>query len=114
MDLSNYTQVALDEMLPKLNLSEDERTIFQLLAKGKSIIQIADTLALSESTVNRRIRRIKDKIEKLESGGNDGYMIKFIKDGHEVEVSDIALSDKIIDLIVSMVSETKNESIDRA
>lgn len=40
----------------------EEKEIFQLRADGLSLVQIADRQYCSVETVNRRIRRIKDKI----------------------------------------------------
>lgn len=42
--------------------TDEEIEILRLRARGKSIVQIALELSLSEATVSRRIRNIKDKI----------------------------------------------------
>lgn len=65
MDLSKYTKPTLDEWREVLNLTEDEEKVFLMLAKKKSILEIANKLQMSESTVSRRIRNIKDKMEMV-------------------------------------------------
>lgn len=47
------------------NLSAEENEIFDLLAKGESIIYIADKLNISPGTVSNRIKVIKAKILKV-------------------------------------------------
>jgi DNA-binding NarL/FixJ family response regulator len=47
------------------NFTEDERAVFDLRVKGKSIIEISMKLPMAERTVNRRIKDIKRKIHKV-------------------------------------------------
>jgi DNA-binding NarL/FixJ family response regulator len=42
--------------------TDEELLVLQMRRKNTSIISIADQLHISEATVNRRIRSIKDKI----------------------------------------------------
>lgn len=67
MDLSKFTMPKIRELKSELNLTTEEDLVFDMLAKHKSIVEIADTLRISEPTVSRRIRRIKDKIRSLEN-----------------------------------------------
>ena len=62
MNLSRYTKSELEWMVSDLNLTEDETIIYEMLSKGKSIIQIADRLNMSTRSVDRRIRVLKDKL----------------------------------------------------
>lgn len=66
MDLSKFTMPKIKYLRENLNLTDDEVVIFDMLAKNKSICQISDKVGMSESTINRRIRRIKCKICDLE------------------------------------------------
>ena len=47
------------------NFSDEERAVFDLRVRSRSIIEIQEALNMSESTVNRRIRNIKRKIYKV-------------------------------------------------
>ena len=52
------------------NFTEEERAVFDLRVKNKSIVQIQSmlleqNLPMSESTINRRLRSIKRKIHKV-------------------------------------------------
>lgn len=71
MDLSTLTTPKINELRENLNLTDDECVIFDMLAKNKSIIEISAKIGLSVATVNRRIRKIKNKIE-LFGGLSDG------------------------------------------
>lgn len=62
MNLSKLNKARLEEMKACANFTEDEEIVFDMLSKGKSIIQIADVLNLSTRSVDRRIRDIKAKL----------------------------------------------------
>lgn len=62
--LSSLTRCELEQYRNELNLTEDEEKVFDLLSKGKSVIQIADKCLISESTVDSRIRAIKSKLTR--------------------------------------------------
>lgn len=66
MDLSKLTTPKINYLRENLNLTEDEEKIFNMLSKGKTIVEISMKTRMSEPTVSRRIRRIKDKILELE------------------------------------------------
>lgn len=44
--------------------TDSEREVFDLRARGKTIIEITQELHVSTATVNRRIRSIKDKMSR--------------------------------------------------
>lgn len=48
------------------NFTEEERAVFDLRVKGRSIIEISQKLNLSEATINRRLRNIRNKIQRLD------------------------------------------------
>lgn len=62
--LSSLTKPELEELKDQLNLTEEEITIFDMLAKRKSIFEISDKTILSERTVKRRIKSFCEKIER--------------------------------------------------
>lgn len=47
------------------NFTDEERAVFDLRVKGKSIIEIQFALAMAEPTVNRRLCSIKKKMRKV-------------------------------------------------
>lgn len=65
MRLSNLVTKEVEDILAKLNLSDEETEVFMLLTKGKSAIYIADKLAMSDRTVYRIKRRINQKMERM-------------------------------------------------
>lgn len=65
MDLSKYTTQEIKNMRSNLNLTEEESQIFDLLTKGKSRQQICDKVQMSMRSVDRRIERIRGKLNRL-------------------------------------------------
>lgn len=65
MLLKELTAPECDQFRTLCNFTEEERQIFDLRVRGKSIVEIQIALNLSESTVNRRIRGIKSKIKRV-------------------------------------------------
>jgi DNA-binding NarL/FixJ family response regulator len=65
MDLSKYTKSEISDMRVELNLTDDEAIVFDMLAKGKSIMQIADKLNLSTRSIDNRIAKIRKKINRI-------------------------------------------------
>ena len=63
--LNEMTMPQLETVRLLSNLSAEENEIFDLLAKGQSIIYIADKLNISPGTVSNRIKVIKAKILKV-------------------------------------------------
>ena len=68
--LSSLTKPELELIIKIANFTDDEQKIFELLAKDRSITQMATSLCVSERTINRRIKNIESKILKV--GGYRG------------------------------------------
>ena len=66
MALRNLTKPELREILENANFTEDEMMVFQLSSNGSPIDYIADTMKISSSTVNRILRKIYKKMERIE------------------------------------------------
>lgn len=66
MKLSKLTKLELDAIINNANFTEEEIEVFELLARGKTITEIAQQVSVCNRTVNRRIERIKSKISRLE------------------------------------------------
>jgi len=62
---TEFTESECERFRRECNFSDEERAVFDLRVKARSIIEIQEALNMSESTVNRRIRNIKRKIYKL-------------------------------------------------
>ena len=63
--LSSLTKPELELIVKIANFTDDEQKIFELLAKDKSITQMANSLCVCERTINRRIKNIESKISKV-------------------------------------------------
>ena len=63
MKFSELTKPELDIILENANFTQEEEDIFKLLSRGKSIIEIAEHIMICERTVNRKVTKIKNKIE---------------------------------------------------
>lgn len=61
----------LDYYKQHINFTHEEEIVFDMLSKGKSIKEIADKLNVSESTIGRRNRSVKSKIEHCMIDGNN-------------------------------------------
>ena len=59
------TRPECDHFRKECNFTDDERAVFDLRVTGRSIVTISLALNMSETTVNRRLRDIKRKIEKV-------------------------------------------------
>nr|DAQ23233.1 MAG TPA: response regulator [Bacteriophage sp.] len=66
MKLSKLTKPELDAIINNANFTEEEENIFKLLSRGKTITEIAERVSVCNRTVNRRIKKIKSKISRLE------------------------------------------------
>lgn len=62
---TEFTEPECERFRRECNFSDDERAVFDLRVRAHSIIEIQNTLNMSEATVNRRIRNIKRKIYKV-------------------------------------------------
>ena len=67
--LSSLTKPELDYLRVQLNLSDNETRVFELLAKDKCIVEISLSVGCSTNTVDRNIRKIKDKCLRLNDKG---------------------------------------------
>lgn len=65
MKIRNFVEWELEKFRKECNFTEDERTVFELKAKDKSIVAIAMEMGTSEATVNRLVKRVKKKMLKV-------------------------------------------------
>lgn len=66
MNLSFLSKEQAAEYKNRMNLTEDESKIFDMLTKNYSIVKIADTMQMSTRTVDRRIKNIKLKMSVVD------------------------------------------------
>lgn len=64
--LSRMTKPELEKILQNANFTQDEESVFWLLARGKTITEISQLENVSERTVNRKIKDIRIKVSRLE------------------------------------------------
>lgn len=64
--LSRMTKPELEKILQNANFTQDEESVFWLLARGKAITEISQLENVSERTVNRKIKDIRLKVSRLE------------------------------------------------
>lgn len=62
--LSKLCKDEINEILAQCNFTEDEETVFAMVTKGKSLVEISMSMNMSLATVGRRIDSIKKKIDK--------------------------------------------------
>lgn len=62
---TEFTELECERFRQECNFTEDELSVFNLRVKAYSLVEIQQTLNMSESTVDRRIRNIKKKIHKV-------------------------------------------------
>lgn len=67
MRLSELTKPELEKIRKNANFTEDEEKVFEMASRGKTIVEIADKMNVSERTVDRHIAKVKLKIKKLEA-----------------------------------------------
>lgn len=63
--LSSMIKPELEDLKEICNFTEDEKEVFDKLAKGQSIQAIALNSAVARSTVSNRIKSIQNKINKV-------------------------------------------------
>lgn len=61
----DFTKQEIADIKSKIYLSEDEDKILDMRLRNYSIIQIAMKMNMSDRTVNRNIKKIKDKIKRV-------------------------------------------------
>ncbi len=62
---SSFTVPECEYFRKMCNFTPDERKIFDMRVKDKSTVQICEATGLRESAVYARVRRIKEKIQKV-------------------------------------------------
>ena len=67
MRLSELTKPELEKIRKNANFTKDEEPVFEMVSRGKTIVEIADRINVSERTVDRHIAKVKLKIKKLEA-----------------------------------------------
>ena len=65
MNLSFLSKEQSKEYKIKMNLTEDEEKIFDMLTKNYSVVKIAGVMQMSTRTVDRRIKNIKIKMDMV-------------------------------------------------
>ena len=63
--LSSLTKSEIEYLEEQLNLTDDEREVFEHLRKGRSKIYISEKCLISVSTVDNRIKAIKGKLNRV-------------------------------------------------
>ncbi|MBO5143006.1 MAG: sigma-70 family RNA polymerase sigma factor [Clostridia bacterium] len=61
----DFTREEFDKLIEKCMLNEELKTILEMKIKGDSITKMAIELNMSESSINRRINKLKKKIMKV-------------------------------------------------
>ena len=65
MKLSDFTVPELNHYRELCNFTEDELAVFNLKARGKSIVQISMELNISESQVSKLTSKINKKMVRV-------------------------------------------------
>lgn len=65
MNLSDLVRSECDRYRAECNFTPSERAVFDLRVADESIVCISMKLNMSESAVNARIRKIKQKIDRI-------------------------------------------------
>lgn len=67
MKFCEYVKAEVDYILASANLTEDEEELFNVLARGMTITEASVELGMSDATIDRKIKKIKDKIERVDA-----------------------------------------------
>ena len=67
MKFCEYVKAEVDYILASANLTEDEEELFNVLARGMTIPEASVELGMSDATIDRKIKKIKDKIERVDA-----------------------------------------------
>lgn len=65
MKFSDFTKPELERIIKNANFTEEEERIFKLLSRNFTQKEIVARLCVSQRTLKRRIRNIKNKIERV-------------------------------------------------
>ena len=63
---SKLTKPELEKIIKNANFTDEEEAIFKMLCSGRTIADISLKISICETTVNRRIKSIKEKVKRLE------------------------------------------------
>ncbi len=61
----NFNKDEFEYLVDKCMLNEEMKNIFEMKIKGYSITQMSLELKMSESSINRRINKLKKKIKRV-------------------------------------------------
>ena len=62
---SGLTRPECDFFRRQCNFTDEERAVFDLRVRGRSLVEVQQALSMSSSMVDRRVRNIKAKIYKV-------------------------------------------------
>lgn len=62
---TDLTKKEREEYREALNLTEDQERVYDLLTRGKSILEIALAAGMSEASVSRRLKEIRRKFDRV-------------------------------------------------
>ena len=62
---TDLTQSEADRFRMLCNFTDEEQIVFDLRIRGKSVVEISRTSAMSEGTVKRRLAGIRKKVERV-------------------------------------------------
>ncbi|MBQ0074484.1 MAG: hypothetical protein KBT34_09845 [Prevotella sp.] len=65
MKICEYTMPEIRYLLAEANFTEDERTLFEMRCVNVPLEECAERMNVSNSTVNRLSKRVKNKIDKI-------------------------------------------------
>lgn len=61
----DLTGAEVDKLCALCNFTDDELAVFELLARGKSLVYVSMHTNLSPRTVDRRVSAVKAKVAKV-------------------------------------------------
>lgn len=64
-NMFDFTEEEFESISKKAMLNSELKQIFEMKIKGYSITKMSMELNMSESSINRRIRQLKKKVNKL-------------------------------------------------
>lgn len=62
---TDLTKKEREEYREALNLTEDQERVYDLLTRGKSILEISLAAGMSETSVSRRLKEIRRKFDRV-------------------------------------------------
>ena len=61
----DFTKDEYEILRDRLMLNDELATIFEMKIRGYSIVEMSMKLNMSESTIKRRVKEIRNKLEKV-------------------------------------------------